>query len=283
MKIGRIILALALFATAAASAQDTDTADEAQLGAQTFEKLKSQGVIVASSPLYDELRPIERALVPITRQRYNYPIQFYIVHSKQPNAFAAPGGNVYVVDSLMYFVHNREELAGTLCHETSHLINHDSVNEMKHDEEIERREMIGEILLGPDFGTTLAASILGDLDSLHFSRSVEERADLEGADTCAAAALNPWGLVWLMKDFENADLQSPPEILSDHPDNAHRIERLEEYLKNNPARFARFSSDPKHATLLNLPKKPTETILPPTRLASVNGASVDHKQSDMRR
>lgn len=261
MKFGSIILALVLCATATVSAQDTENTDEAQLGAQTFQQLKSQGVVVASSPLYNTLRPIERAITPVVQPRYNYPIHFYIVHGKQPNAFATPGGNIYVVDSLMYLVHNREELAGTLCHETSHLINHDSINEMKNDEAIQRRKVIGEILLGPDFGTVLAASVLGKLDSLHYSRGIEERADLEGADTCAAAGINPWGLVWLFNDFENANMETPPEILSDHPNDEHRIERLEEYFRSNPARFARFQSNPKYAAALKLPKNPAEKIL----------------------
>ena len=53
------------------------------------------------------------------------------MHEAQPNAFATPGGNVYVVDSLLYFARNTEELAGTLCHEVSHTIHRDSVELMK--------------------------------------------------------------------------------------------------------------------------------------------------------
>ena len=261
MKIARMVLALVLFFSATASAQNTDTAEEAQMGAQTFDDLKSEGVIVASSPLYDVLRPIERAIVPVVQPRYSYPIHFYIVHGKQPNAFAAPGGNVYVIDSLMYLVHSREELAGTICHETSHLINHDSINEMKYGQAIERRKIVGEILLGPDLATFLAANIIGKLDSLHFSRGVEERADLEGADTCAAAGINPWGLVWLFRDFENANLQSPPEILSDHPNDQHRITQLEQHFASNPAQFSRFNPDKQSFTALKLPKKPAEKFL----------------------
>jgi len=41
-------------------------------------------------------------------------------HEAKPNAFSAPGGNVYVADALLYLVKNTEELAGTLYHEVSH-------------------------------------------------------------------------------------------------------------------------------------------------------------------
>lgn len=255
-----ILLIASTVLPAALRAQDNGS-EEAQLGDQTFQDLKSQGVIVKSSPLYDTLRPIESQITRIVQPQYPYPIHFYIVHSKDPNAFAAPGGNVYVIDSLMYFVHNKEELAGTICHEMSHLIHHDSVNEASHDDAIRRRELLATILLGGTLGSVIASSAIGELDSLHFSRGAEEAADLTGADTCAAAGLNPHGLVWLFQDFNAANMKTPPEILSDHPDNANRIAALEAHFKADPARFARFSSDPKSATHLNLPKNPDEEIL----------------------
>jgi beta-barrel assembly-enhancing protease len=130
---GALFLALAAIAPVRAAAQQDE---ERQMGAQLFDQLKAQGEIVSASPLYDQLRPISDRIAAAVQPRYSYPIHFYIVHEQQPNAFAAPGGNVYVTDSLMYFVHNTEELAGTLCHETSHLIHHDSMALMKQDQAI---------------------------------------------------------------------------------------------------------------------------------------------------
>lgn len=265
-----VLLALLTASSVPAQGQDQnqDQDQEAQLGQQTWQDLKEKGVIVSRSPLYDVLRPIERQIAPIAQKEYKYPIHFYIVHSKQPNAFAAPGGNIYVIDSLFYFVHSREELAGTLCHETSHLIYHDSMTQMKHDQEIEFRQALAELILGPSLGNILVASVLGNLDSLHYSRGVEERADLKGADTCAAAGINPWGLVWLMNDFNRADVERPPEFLSDHPNDQHRIQQLQTHFKNDPARFARFPSDPKTATAIKLPKNP-----PPEKLLEQTGSN----------
>jgi beta-barrel assembly-enhancing protease len=81
-----------------------DETEEQQLGAQLFAELKSQGEIVKSSPLYDVLKPIAVAITKVVQPQYQYPIHFYIVRESRPNAFAAPGGNIYVIDSLMYFV-----------------------------------------------------------------------------------------------------------------------------------------------------------------------------------
>lgn len=230
------------------------------MGAQVFQQLKEQGEIVTSSPLYETLRPIAGSITRVIQPQYAYPIHFYIVHEKQPNAFAAPGGNVYVVDSLFYFVHNTEELAGTICHEMSHLIHHDSMRKVQHDQAIRKREIAAEILM-PNVRTAVLAEMIGGLDSLHFSRGEEESADLAGADTCASAGYNPWGLVWLFNDFQNAKMKTPPEILSDHPDNTDRITALEHHFSEQPATFAKFSSNPKTAKPLKVPKNAPEKFL----------------------
>jgi beta-barrel assembly-enhancing protease len=254
------VLALATFALLPIAAQ-ADDADELQMGAQLFDQLKSQGEIVASSPLYDRLRPIEQAITKVVQPKYQYPIHFYIVHEQQPNAFAAPGGNIYVVDSLFYFVKNTEELAGTICHETSHLLHHDSVAQMKRNDGIKKRAIAATVLLGPSVGTVLAATAIGQLDSLHYSRDVEESADITGSDTCAAAGYDPWGLVWLFRDFSNADLKQPPEILSDHPNDEHRVDALEAHFREHPETFARFSNDPRSAKPIQLPANEAEQFL----------------------
>jgi beta-barrel assembly-enhancing protease len=261
-----LLLTVAMTATlltpkAPISAQgDQEAQQEAQMGKELFDELKAKGEIVSSSPLYDTLRPIADPITKVIQPAYHHPIHFYIVHEKQPNAFAAPGGNIYVVDSLFYFVKNREELAGTICHETSHLLHHDSVELMKQDQAIQRRAVAAAVLL-PNPKTVVAAAVIARLDSLHHSRTAEERADITGSDTCAAARSNPWGLVWLFHDFSNADLKTPPEILSDHPNDQHRIDALQEHFRDNPATFGSFSDDPRTATALRAPPNAPEQFL----------------------
>ncbi|MGB8265549.1 MAG: M48 family metallopeptidase [Candidatus Velthaea sp.] len=258
-------LILAAVALPGSAAQTTPNPDqEQQLGAELFDQLRSEAEIVKSSPLYATLDPIAKAITAAVQPGYPYPIHFYIVHEAQPNAFAAPGGNVYVVDALFDFVKNREELAGTLCHETSHLLHHDSIKMMKDRQKIARRAVAATILLGPSVGTVLAAGAIGELDANHYSRDIEEQADLTGAETCARAGFNPWGLVWLFDDFSKSDLKSPPEFLSNHPDDAHREQALKALFRAKPDEFARFDSDPVNASKLNLPAEETEVFLRPS-------------------
>lgn len=242
--------------------QQVQAADEeTQMGQEVFNELKAKGVLIQSSPLYDQLRPISDAITRAAQPRYEHPFKFYLVHDAQPNAFATPGGNVYVVDSLLYFVKNKEQLAGTLCHEVSHTIHHDTMELMEKREKIREREVGAALLLGPTKAHLLAIALIGHLNSLGYSRDVEERADLTGSDICAQTSYNPWGLVWLLHDFENSDQPQVPQLLSDHPNDQNRINTLERHFKKNAAVFATFNPDPRSATPMTVPKDSAEVFV----------------------
>ena len=157
-------------------------------------------------------------------------------------------------DSLLYFVKNTEQLAGTICHEVSHTIHHDSMTLIEKERRIERREIGAAVLLGPSRAHVLAIALIGKMQQLGYSRDVESAADVTGSDVCSAAPYNPWGLVWLFQDFDTAGLAQVPQVLSDHPDNQHRVATLEQHFRENPSRFASFSPDPKSARPYAAPK-----------------------------
>jgi predicted Zn-dependent protease len=243
------------------SAQGRNEDSEVQMGQEVFNELKAKGEIIESSPLYDQLRPIADAITRSAQPRYNHPFKFYLVHETQPNAFATPGGNVYVVDSLLHFVKNTDELAGTLCHEVSHTIHHDTVTLMEKQQRIERREIGAAIILGPSTAHILAIALVGKLHSLSYSRDVESRADITGSDVCAATGYNPWGLIWLFQDFQGANIGQVPQLLSDHPNDQNRVQTLEKHFRANPTVFGKFNPDPKSAKTLVVPDKAQEVFL----------------------
>src|SRR5271165_4801996 len=254
-----LVLPGCIAAQAAAQQQDQD--EEVQMGQEVFNELKAKGEIIESSPLYDQLKPIADAITQAAQPRYNHPFKFYLVHEEQPNAFATPGGNVYVVDSLMYFVKNREQLAGTLCHEVSHTIHHDTVVLMEKQQKIEEREIAAAVLMGPTRAHVLTILLLGKLHSLGYSRDVESRADITGSDICAQTGYNPWGLVWLFRDFQSTNPDQLPQLLSDHPNDQNRVDALEQHFRKNPAIFGKFNPDPKSATSFSVPKNAPEVFM----------------------
>jgi len=235
--------------------------EELEMGREIFNELKANGEIVESSPLYDQLRPVADAISRAAQSQYAYPFKFYLIHEELPDAFAAPGGNVYVVDSLLYFVRNSDELAGALCHEVSHTIRHDSVAKMRKEQRIIEREALAAKLLGADRAQVLGIPLIGKLHSLGYSRYVESRADLAGSDICAEAGYNPWGMVWLFQDFQNSDLEELPQFFSDHPAFHHRVNALKWHFLTNPWVFGKFSSDPKAARPISVTKNASEVFL----------------------
>jgi predicted Zn-dependent protease len=249
-------LAVILLVAASPSAPGVDTPAslEEQIGQAAFDELKDDGEVISASPLYDLLAPVVTPITKTAQPRYEFPLKFYLVHQPQPNAFSVPGGNVYVTDEMLYFVRNAEQLAGTLCHEVAHATAHDSMKLIEKQVQRARRQVGVAILLGPSRAQMIAITLLEDLRKSRYSREVESRADLTGAEICAASGWNPWGLVWLLEDFEQAAPGKLPEALSDHPTNAHRLAALKKHFRDNPAVFASFSPDRSRAKPFAAPK-----------------------------
>jgi predicted Zn-dependent protease len=252
------MLGLAGAACATCALRSVALADdqEAQIGQQVYDQLRQKGELIPRpNPMYAALDPIAARIKRIADPLYDYPFQFFLVHEKSPNAFAVPGGHVYVTDSLMHFAKYRDELAGVLSHEVSHDIHHDVVN--LQGKQQGSALVIG--LLGSLFGADrsqigqLAENLVFSYQTNKFSRSVESNADRLGAQICAKAGYNPYGLVWLFEQFESAGSDSSGiEFLSDHPSNQARIAALEQEFANDPALFGKFSSDQSSAARLTI-------------------------------
>ena len=241
-------LALGCIAPALAYTQEQQT--ELQIGQQEYQQLQQKGEIIRSSPYYATLDSIAARITPVADKKYFVPFHFILVHESQPNAFSVPGGNVYVTDSMMRFVQNKEELAGVLCHEVSHDIHHDVYDVYVKDQRLSLYATGLSLLFGGG-NNQFANSIINlaaNLQSLHFSRQVEHNADYTGAYVCAQSGIDPWGMVWLMKHFEAQPTANPPEFLSDHPSDSNRIQSLESEFSADPSTFGRFNPNIANAT-----------------------------------
>jgi predicted Zn-dependent protease len=235
--------ALAFGCVAPALAYTQDEQTELQIGQQEYQQLQQKGEILTDSPYYAILNPIATKIKRVADGQYFVPFHFILVNETSPNAFAVPGGNVYVTTAMMRFVKNKEELAGVLCHETSHDIHHDVLNLYQKDQRLSLYGTLAELLLGRNASGLANAviNIAANLEALHFSRQVEENADQKGAITCAQAGLTPYGLVWLMQAFQTSNMSNPPEVISDHPSDAHRIAALQSEFASDPALFGKYN------------------------------------------
>ena len=235
----------ASLAAAFSCAESAFAADEAQIGAQVYRDLAKKGAIVAASPWYAVLNQTGGKIAATANKQYAYPFRFVLVKEPQPNAFAAPGGNIYVTLPMMTFVKKKEQFAGVLCHEVAHDIHHDvlTINQ--------KAQTTGMIAAGLSMliggGSNAAVNgVLGagaQLNSLNYSRSAEAGADKAGARICAQVGYNPWGMIWLFQAFSRANTGGKFEMLSDHPNDSSRISALEELFRSDPATFGRFNKN----------------------------------------
>ena len=235
---------LTLSAAAPALAYTDEEQQELQIGQQVYQQLQQKGEIVSSSPYYTTLNSIAARIAPVADQHYFVPFRFILVNESQPNAFSVPGGNVYVTTSMMRFVHNKEELAGVLCHEVNHATHHDVYNLYVKEQRLSLYAGLASLLFGRNSGLINGGiNLLANLQALHFSRDVEHSADYGGAYTCAQAGISPYGMVWLMQQFEANPSGTPPEFLSDHPSDSHRIGSLDSEFASDPNTFSRFNKN----------------------------------------
>ena len=78
--------------------------------------------------------------------------------------------------------------------------------------------------------------------------AAEQSADTMGADLCAQAGFNPWGLVWLFQNYQKSKVGGRMEMLPSDP--AARIKNLEAHFAADPAKFGGFDPDRAHGTPL---------------------------------
>jgi predicted Zn-dependent protease len=176
----------------------------------------------------ERLRKIDQIVQTLaaTRPDSPYPVTLSVVDNSAINAFAAPGGKVVILRGLLEQTTSPEQLAGVLAHELQHVYQRHSTR----------------AILEQTAGTLLLAAVSGDLTgglawglkgaqtmgSLHYSRTHEEEADIEGLRMMQAAHLDPAAMIAFYETLQQAeqDHAGPPDFLSTHPDMSRRLAAL---------------------------------------------------------
>jgi predicted Zn-dependent protease len=154
-----------------------------------------------------------------------YPIRVIVVHDRQANAFAVPGGTVVVLTGLLEITSSPEELAAVLAHELQHILRRHATRALL---EHASAGLVLTALMGDATGI-LAFGLEGarTLAVLRYSRRNEEEADAEGLRMMVAAGIDPRGMLTFLKRLEtNVGPTRLPTYLSTHPDTGARIARL---------------------------------------------------------
>ena len=162
--------------------------------------------------------------------RPDLPWSFAVVDSPVVNAFALPGGFIYLTRGIMAFLDDEADLAGVLGHEIGHVTSRHTVQAYTRASGAQLGLLVGGIL-SPTARAVggLAEGGLGVL-FLRYGRDAELQADRVGAEYAAAAGWDPTGvrdmLTTLSRISEGSDRGGVPNWLSTHPEAADRVERI---------------------------------------------------------
>ena len=170
--------------------------------------------------------------IALQSARPDLPWTFAVLDDKGFNAFAAPGGYIFVTRGLVSALHDESELAGVLAHEINHVV-------FKHHLKALRKSAQTSLLtqaLAARLSTTsvggLSAPLVGmgrELYSRGLDQSDELEADRNGVALAARAGFDPYGLVAVITQLRSAAPDNPmfTLMLSTHPDPQLRLDRLE--------------------------------------------------------
>ena len=207
---------------------------EIVLGLRSREQMAAQHGGLDRDPTLQEYvdRVGERLVKNSAAAESPYPYEFHLLSDRRTiNAFALPGGQVFITAALMGRLNSEAQLAGVLGHEIGHVVG-------RHGAEHVAKQQLGAAIVnavgiaaseGRDGGRNAAilARAVSQMVNLKYGREDELESDRLGFQFMTQAGYNPQGIVELMAILDRArGEQKQPEFFSTHPDPGNRIQKL---------------------------------------------------------
>jgi Zn-dependent protease with chaperone function len=219
--------------------------DQRSLGMQAASEVyKTMPVLPDNSPETKYIRQLGQKLVATIPPQYSWPFEFHVVAQKEINAFALPGGPMFVNIGTIVAAETEAQLAGVMSHEMSHVIMQHSAKQAGKAQTTGLLAGIAGAVLGGVAGDA-AGGMVGQLGQmgiqmtaqgmmLKYSRGDESQADAVGAIIMYKAGYNPQAMADFFKTLETEGGQSPPQWLSDHPNPGNRQLAIQKEIQNWP-------------------------------------------------
>ena len=216
---------------------------ETALGEQSAPTMAAQmgGEMPASSPQAKEVQYIgDRIWQGSDAKRSPYTYHYHLLRdTKTINAFALPGGEVFITMGLLDRLKTEGELAGVLGHETGHVVERHVAQQMA-------QGQLGNILVTATgvaasgnrhpYSETMAAEMANKMLQLRFSRKDESQADERGLQFMTEANYDPRAMLDVMKVLQKVtDEQGgrPPQMLQTHPYPEERMKQIQSWIQQH--------------------------------------------------
>jgi len=211
------------------------TEQEIQIGYQVIPSaINENDGLYPDSEIQNYVKELGTKIAKVTPRKVDY--QFYVVNSPQINAFALPGGPVFVTRGLLLKMDKESELAGVLAHELGH------INARHHAKFLEKTYgmsmligIIGIAMQDSKYASAVTnlAQISAGLLQLKFSRDQENEADALGVRFSYQAGYDPKGLLTMFEKFKTMEKGGTVEWLSTHPLPDTRIKNVQQMISQH--------------------------------------------------
>lgn len=212
-----------------------------ELGQKAAQQVyKQMPVLPDSSPVTQYVQSLGEKLVAYA-PGYRWPYNFHVVNVADINAFALPGGAIFVNLGTIQAADDEAQLAAVMAHETSHVVLQHSVCNLEKEQRVGLLAGLGQIAAGIALGGTLGSiaqegiGLGAGLGFLKMSRGDEKQADLEGASILYNAGYDPRAMPQFFETIEAKYGRGGAQFLSDHPNPGNRTD----YINREIARFPR--------------------------------------------
>ena len=212
-----------------------------QLGQETAAQVRKQVTVIKDPTLTAYVNAVGKRLMASREATASgFLFTFEVVADPSINAFALPGGPMFINTGLLRAVDNEAELAAVMGHEMSHVILRHGTNQASKANLIALPAMLAEQIAGTSGGMMGQLAQLGiDLGAngvlLKFSRTAESQADLMGSHLMAEAGYDPMEMADFFDKLNAEGGSKAPEFLSDHPNPENRSKAIEQEAARLPA------------------------------------------------
>lgn len=204
--------------------------EEIRLGLQSAPSMAQQhGGLYPSQEAQDLVDKVGNNLInnSIARQT-PYQYDFHLLRDpKAINAFALPGGQIFITYALFSKLQNEDQLAGVLGHEIGHVLGKHSAERME--KQKLTRGFLSGVSVGTSGGAGQVASMIANTINMKFGREDELESDELGIKFMIDAGYEPEQMIGVMQILKaSAGPNRTPEFQSTHPDPENRIEKIKE-------------------------------------------------------
>jgi predicted Zn-dependent protease len=214
---------------------------EIAMGQETDQAIRQQFGIYQDKALNEYVNRIGQSMVP-NSHRPNLKHSFAVLDTAVVNAFAAPGGYIYVTRGILALMNSEAELAAVLGHEMGHVAARHSMAQMSAQVLAQIGLIVGSVISKDIRKFAGLASIGMQLLFLKFSRSDEYQADALGIRYARQAKYSPGEMLRFFTALENmsgeASSHKIPTFLSTHPMTKDRIAKVKEQIASEDVRLA---------------------------------------------